>query len=111
MNAASDARFDAMLVAGALKEAAALQALGLDAALPAMKSLGVRELLAHLHGDRTLAEATAAAKQATRRFAKRQQTWFRNQIEPNIRVSAQYSESLNSKIFPLISEFLLTTNR
>ena len=110
LNAASDARFDAMLVAGALKEAAALQALGLDAALPAMKSLGVRELLAHLHGDRTLAEATAAAKQATRRFAKRQQTWFRNQIEPNIRVSAQYSERFCNEIFSNIRNFLLTAH-
>ena len=85
-------------------------ALGLDAALSAMKSLGVPELLAHLHGDRTLAEATAAAKQATRRFAKRQQTWFRNQIKPNIRVSAQYSESFCDDIFLNIRNFLLTAH-
>lgn len=108
LNAASDARFDAMMAAGALDEAAALKALHLDPALPAMKALGVPELMAHLAAELPLAEAIAAAKQATRQFAKRQQSWFRNQIEPEIRVDAQYSESLQQEIFPKIREFLLT---
>ena len=108
LNAASDARFDAMLAAGALEEAAALKALRLDAALPAMKSLGLGELFAHLDGDMSLDAAAEAAKQATRRFAKRQQTWFRNQFEPDYKVSAQYSESLRYEIFSNIREFMLT---
>lgn len=108
LNAASDARFDSMLAAGALQEAAALKALGLDAALPAMKSLGLGELIAHLDGDMSLDAAAEAARQATRRFAKRQQTWFRNQFEPDHRVFAQYSESLCDDIFSNIREFLLT---
>ncbi len=108
LNAATDARFDAMLAAGAVEEAAALKALRLDLDLPAMKSLGLGELIAHLDGDMSLDAAVRGAKQATRRFAKRQQTWFRNQFDPNIRVSAQYSESLCDKIFSNIREFLLT---
>ena len=74
-----DARLDAMLAAGALEEAAALDARGLDPALPAMKAVGLRELQACARGERPLAEAVARAKQETRRFAKRQLTWFRNQ--------------------------------
>ena len=77
--AACDARVDAMRASGALEEVQALMARGLDPALPAMKAVGVRELAACLAGETTLAEATAAMKQATRNYAKRQLTWFRNQ--------------------------------
>ena len=45
-----------------------------------MKALGVRELLGHLAGEMPLAAAIAAAQQATRRYAKRQMTWFRHQL-------------------------------
>lgn len=78
--AACDARFLHMLEEGALEEVRRLAALDLDPGLPAMKALGVPELLAHLRGDLTLAEATAKAQQATRNYAKRQLTWFRHQI-------------------------------
>jgi tRNA dimethylallyltransferase len=77
--AACDARVDAMIMAGALDEVRALTARGLDPALPAMKAVGVRELAGYLAGETTLADATAAIKQATRNYAKRQLTWFRNQ--------------------------------
>lgn len=80
--AAIGRRFDAMLEAGALEEVAALRALALDPALPAMKAIGVRELSAVLDGQRTLAEAAARAKAATRQYAKRQATWFRHQLGP-----------------------------
>lgn len=78
--AACDARFDAMVAAGALDEVRALMALGLDPALPAMKSLGVRELARHLAGEGSLEQAGEKARQATRNYAKRQTTWFRNQL-------------------------------
>ncbi|ACI99371.1 tRNA (adenosine(37)-N6)-dimethylallyltransferase MiaA [Rhodospirillum centenum] len=78
--AACDARFLRMLEAGALEEVRRLAALGLDPGLPAMKALGVPELLAHLRGDLPLEAATATAQQATRNYAKRQLTWFRHQI-------------------------------
>jgi tRNA dimethylallyltransferase len=44
-----------------------------------MKAVGVRELAAHLAGEISLAAAVASAAQATRKYAKRQLTWFRNQ--------------------------------
>jgi len=77
--AACDARVLRMLDDGALDEVRALTARGLDPALPAMKAVGVRELSAHLAGRMTLAESTSAMQQATRNYAKRQLTWFRNQ--------------------------------
>jgi tRNA dimethylallyltransferase len=64
----------------ALGEAEALLRLGLPADLPVMKAIGVAELGAHLRGDITLDEAVAALKTETRRYAKRQMTWFRNQM-------------------------------
>jgi tRNA dimethylallyltransferase len=74
-----DARLEAMVGAGALEEVAALMARALDPALPIMKAVGVRELASHLAGERTLDEALALAQQETRRYAKRQITWLRNQ--------------------------------
>jgi tRNA dimethylallyltransferase len=70
-----DRRFEQMIAEGALEEARSL--LHLDPSLPAARSLGVPELLQFLRGEISLAEATAAAQMATRRFAKRQLTWFR----------------------------------
>lgn len=75
-----DARFERMLAEGALDEARALAARGLDPLLPAMKAHGVPWLLRHLRGDIPLAEAAGKAKQDTRRYAKRQFTWFRHQL-------------------------------
>ena len=74
-------RFDAMVAEGALDEVRALLALGLDPELPAMKAIGVREFRAHLAGEIDLAEAIERAKMETRRYAKRQSTWFRHQME------------------------------
>jgi tRNA dimethylallyltransferase len=70
-------RCDAMLAAGWLDEVAALMARGYSHASPAMNSLGYRELLHYLAGWTSWAEAVAAIKRETRRFAKRQLTWFK----------------------------------
>lgn len=78
-------RFLHMLDAGALKEIKALDAMQLDSSLPAMKALGVPELLAHLHDKLTLQDATSKAQQSTRNYAKRQVTWFKNQF-PNWKI-------------------------
>ena len=75
-----DARFDAMLASGALEEVRALERRGLDAALPAMKAHGVPWLIRHLDGEIDLAAAVAGAKRDTRRYSKRQGTWFRHQL-------------------------------
>jgi tRNA dimethylallyltransferase len=75
-----DARFDAMLAKGARDEVVALDARGLDSMLPAMKAHGVPWLRRHLHGDISLAEAAEGAKKDTKRYTKRQVTWFRHQL-------------------------------
>lgn len=78
--AACDARCAVMLERGALGEVRALMDQGLSPALPVMKAVGVRELAAHLRGETTREEALAQMRQATRNYAKRQLTWFRNQM-------------------------------
>jgi tRNA dimethylallyltransferase len=70
-----DARFAAMLDQGALDEVRALASL--DPTLPAARALGVPRLLAHIRGELTREEALAAGQGETRRYAKRQLTWFR----------------------------------
>ncbi len=75
-----DRRFEAMIAGGALEEARALGARGLDPALPIMRAHGVPALLAHLRGEMTLHEATVVGQADTRRYAKRQFTWFRHQM-------------------------------
>src|SRR5262249_27246462 len=75
-----DARFDAMIAAGAIEEVRALAARGLAADLPAMKAHGVPWLIRYLAGEITLAEAVAQSKLETRQYTKRQATWFRNQL-------------------------------
>ncbi len=75
-----DARFDAMLEAGALDEVAKLAARQLDPQLPAMKAHGVPWLIQHLEGQITLKEASRQAKLDVRHYAKRQYTWFRHQL-------------------------------
>ncbi len=75
-----DARFDAMLAAGAPEEVAALAARHLDPLLPAMKAHGVPVLIRHLKGEITLEEAATIARADTRHYAKRQFTWFRHQL-------------------------------
>jgi tRNA dimethylallyltransferase len=76
---ACDARLEAMFAAGAIEEVATLHARRLDAALPAMKAVGVREIIEHLEGRISREQALSRAQQETRRYAKRQLTWLRNQ--------------------------------
>jgi tRNA dimethylallyltransferase len=107
---ACDARFAAMVErGGALEEVQALVARGLDPSLPVMKAVGVRELAACLAGALPLAEAVALAQRETRRYAKRQTTWFRHQTPAGARViNEQFSECLRPVIFSFIRQFLLT---
>ena len=88
-----DARFAAMVEGGAPEEARAFLQRGLDPALPLMKATGLRELGRHLAGELSLDEATALARQETRRYAKRQSTWFRNQTAGWPRVEALGDET------------------
>lgn len=95
-------RLEAMLAEGALQEVEALLARELDPDLPAMKALGVPDLAAYLRGTMSLEEALAAAQRATRRFAKRQLTWFRHRLPEALRIDAQFSESFLEEILSFI---------
>ncbi|MPY71060.1 MAG: tRNA (adenosine(37)-N6)-dimethylallyltransferase MiaA [Alphaproteobacteria bacterium] len=106
--AAIDARFETMVERGALDEVAALARRGLDPELPAMKALGVPALCRHLAGEIGRDAAVRAAQQASRRYAKRQMTWFRHQFVADMVVGSQFSECHQTEIFAKISNFLLT---
>ena len=97
-------RFDEMLQKGALAEVEALASRGLSPRLPAMRALGVPHLLAHLKGEVSLDDAVEKAKTASRRYAKRQMTWCRNQMITWDRVIAQDSESIKTRIFNIVLE-------
>ena len=109
--AACDRRFRQMIAGGGLDEAAALGARGLDPGLPAMKAVGVPELLRHLRGEIALDEAIRLGQQATRRYAKRQMTWFRHQLTADLVVIEQFSESLLRCSRHFIDSILLTHPR
>ena len=81
LGAGIDARFDAMLAAGALEEVRALLALGLSEELPIMRALGVAPLAAISRARSSLEAAVAAAKAETRQYAKRQLTWLKTQYD------------------------------
>jgi tRNA dimethylallyltransferase len=74
-----DERFAHMIDQGAVAEVEALLARKLNPNLPVMRAIGVPELSTYLLGRTTLDEAIAAGQQATRRYAKRQYTWFAHQ--------------------------------
>lgn len=75
-----DSRFGRMVAEGALDEARRLGTLRLDRALPAMKAIGLRQLLRAASGEIPLEQAAGEAKAASRQYAKRQATWFRHQL-------------------------------
>jgi tRNA dimethylallyltransferase len=96
-----------MLAEGAAEEARALLARQLPAHLPAMKAVGVRELGAWLDGRMSREQAVAAMQQATRRYAKRQYTWFRRRLSTDeilrrVTITEQFSASLLSNILSFI---------
>lgn len=79
-----NARFAAMVAAGALDEVAALDFEALGAGLPALKALGVPELRRYLDGACGLEDVVAKAQRTTRNFAKRQTAWFRHQLTADL---------------------------
>ena len=99
-----DRRCEAMLAGGAIDEVAAVLAAAPDPDLPARKAVGVPEIAALLAGELGRAAALARFQQATRRYAKRQMTWFRHQFAADLVLSAQYSESQAERIFQFIRQ-------
>jgi tRNA dimethylallyltransferase len=98
---------------GAAGEVERLLARRLSPLLPAMKAVGVPELAAFLAGSIDKGTAVARAQHATRRYAKRQYTWFRHQMPEGealrkLVIEAQFSTSLLPETFAFIRQFLLT---
>jgi len=105
--AAIDRRLAHMAEAGALEEVRRLLDRKLDPGLPAMKAIGVQEFGRFLAGRTSLPAAIAAAQQASRRYAKRQTTWFRNQMPDASRLEGraageQFLERFFHEIFSKI---------
>ena len=103
-----DLRFDRMIAAGVVEEVRTLLSLEVPASHPIMKAVGVREIARHLAGEITLDMAVAAGQQATRRYAKRQMTWFRSRMVEWQKFDTQDMESFFPRIFSFIRQFLLT---
>jgi tRNA dimethylallyltransferase len=100
---AIDRRFTEMVQSGALEEVSALSRMDLPAQAPALKALGVRELLSHLAGKTDFPAAIAAGQLSSRRYAKRQMTWFRNQLmEANLISFDWAKETSLERILPEI---------
>ncbi len=98
-----DLRVDQMIAAGWIEEVRDLLDSGYARSLKSMKSLGYRHLASHLQGERGLAETVEMIKRDTRRFAKRQLTWFRPDEE--IRWFDLNPEN-ESRIEALVKKFL-----
>lgn len=90
LNERIEERFDRMIEAGVMDEVAAMATRHLDPSLPSMKAVGAPPLMAHLRGEISLEQAATQAKTDTRRYAKRQRTWLRNQMSewPRIAMNA-----------------------
>ena len=102
LHARADARFERMMVQGALAEAAAFAELNLDPTLPAMRAIGVGPLIATVRGQTPLDQAVIQAKAETRQYIKRQSTWFNGNIIAWKIITSQQIESNIEDIFSFI---------
>ena len=89
---------------GAEAEVAALVSRRLDPSLPVMKAIGVREIMAMRTGEMTRERAIEMASRDSRRYAKRQMTWIRNNFNAEISLSEQYTERNIQEIFAILSK-------
>ena len=101
-----DQRFLRFIDQGALSEAEMIKSMDLDPSLPAMKALGLSQIINYLDGETNLDDAIKQAQQKTRNYAKRQMTWFRNQLEPNFLSTKPYDGSINQDLMTSIIKFL-----
>lgn len=99
-----DARIDAMLAQGFVQEVQNLLQKGYNTALPALKGLGYRQIIEYLQGRIALEEAIRIWKRDTRRFAKRQMTWFRKEPDVYWLDVSEDAEKTAQRILTLIEE-------
>lgn len=101
-------RFDRMLDNGAIEEVAALLARAPAEDFPLLKAVGVPPIRAYIGEEIDRERMTELGKRDTRRYAKRQLTWFRHQFIPQMTIQTKYSEYNLDKTFSEIRNFLLT---
>lgn len=83
-----NSRFKTMIDNGAIEEIKKFKEIyGLNPQISLTKALGYKELCEYIDGNLSLAEASEKASQITRNYAKRQTTWFKNQLKPDITIS------------------------
>jgi tRNA dimethylallyltransferase len=97
-------RVEAMLAEGLLAEVAKLLEMGFDPGLKPLQSLGYRHMIAHLNGTLSMAEAVRTLQRDTRRYAKRQMTWFA--ADPTI---CWTTPAELPRLYPQIAAFLAAT--
>ena len=101
-----DRRFAAMIDGGAVAEVETLLARNLNPQLPVMRAIGVPELAAMIRGELTREQAITAGQLATRRYAKRQYTWFSNQPPPDW---PRFTEPLDARNIDAALALLMVT--
>jgi tRNA dimethylallyltransferase len=99
LHARCDARLATMFDKGAIDEVEALLARDLPPDAPALRAIGVPEITAFLRGQSTREQALDDARRATRRYAKRQYTWFRNQPPSSWRKIESFFTDVTNEIF------------
>ena len=98
LRARIESRFDAMLKAGVLAEVRAVFDRAPDPRWPGLKAHGAPELFRHFRGELSLDEARRIAIDHTRQYAKRQMTWFRHQMAPDLVLDPQATPSYWSRL-------------
>ena len=93
-------RFDLMMKKGLLNEAERIFTKNIDPSLPIMKAIGLREFFPYFSGDISLDEAVHLAKRNSRRFAKRQFTWFRGQLKNWYEIKTEVQRKNFEEIIP-----------
>ena len=106
--ASANDRFDGMLEHGAIEEVECLLARAPAEDFPLLKAVGVPPTRAFLRDEIDRERLVELGKRDTRRYAKRQMTWFRHQFVPQMTIQTKYSEINKDKIFSEIRKFLLT---
>jgi tRNA dimethylallyltransferase len=104
LHAAIDARVDHQIASGLVEEVARLLASGVAADAPAMSSIGYRQLVPHLQGEKSLAEATHRIKVDTHRYVRHQETWLRR--NPRLVAISVTKPDWTEQAARLVSEFL-----
>ncbi len=99
-----ETRVDRMMEEGLLDEVDAILAKGYDPSLPALQGLGYKQLIMYRRGEISLGEAVELIKRDTRRFAKRQISWFKR----DKRIRWFYADELGDRLADAVTEYFMT---